>query len=1000
MNTSRTLDMRPFAAAFLGMLMILGVSMVPIRVQAQSLPSTNTIAVPTYESAGLYWTNPGGTTGCEVRFRKAGTTAWSQGLPLWYDSRDSQCRGSLVHLTPDTSYEVELNLPGQAASRALAFRTWSNRRPVARTVAVAGASATTLNITEGGSASGYVVYEGNGATLDGANSAQYNVTINASYVIVRGLTLKGAKQDAIRISPNATDVVIEDNDISGWGRQRSGNWGVDMDSAVRAVCTTPTMQRVTIQRNKIHDPRYSANSWSDGHPAGPQAITFSHCGGNHVIRHNEMYSTGGNYFNDIIGGEDNFTKAGFPNSDTDIYANKLSHAWDDGIESEGANENVRIWGNYIDRTAIGIATTATSVGPVYIFRNVWNRAQMYERVALDQDDRQPFFKSGGTDTLGHGRRYVFHNTMLQATQAGLTYPLGGGYGMGGTGSTQLIENTWSKNNIYHLWKPKGAFYQTGSTNVVGHDMYNGTPGSIAIPTGINATPRYALGHGWVSEAGGNYQLERGTPGYDAGERIPNFNDAFSGTNPDVGAHEADTGAMKFGIGASSGSSVSGSAPAPQPTSYGITVSKAGSGSGTVTSSPAGIACGTSCSATFGAGTAVTLSAAPASGSTFAGWSGGGCSGTGSCTVTLNASVAVTATFNASAGTGGTGGTGVSLSSAALSFGGSGSKTVTYTNNTGAKVTFIQASMTSTRFGQTNTCGEVAPGASCTATVTYYPTNSGSDTGTFTVTSTAPNSPHVVSLSASTAAAQPAASLVPHFYRTILRREPDAAGQAFWDGELTRMTGLGVNASEVWYAMAGAFFSSGEYASFGRDNAGFVTDLYTAFFNRAPDSAGLAHWTGQLAQGLPRAVVMTSFMFSNEFATLAGGGKSARLETDTVLDFYRGLLARLPDSSGFGYWLQRFRAAQCSGAAAVSAEVEAISSAFINSAEVGARQRTNALFVADLYNAFLRRGGELTGVSFWIQQLDAGMSREDVRRAFVSSTEFSARVNQVAQLGCA
>jgi len=41
---------------------------------------------------------------------------------------------------------------------------------------------------------------------------------------------------------------------------------------------------------------------------------------------------------------------------------------------------------------------------------------------------------------------------------------------------------------------------------------------------------------------------------------------------------------------------------------------------------------------------VTLTATPASGSTFTGWSGGGCSGTGSCTVTLSAAATVTATF--------------------------------------------------------------------------------------------------------------------------------------------------------------------------------------------------------------------------------------------------------------------------------------------------------------------------------------------------------------------
>lgn len=78
----------------------------------------------------------------------------------------------------------------------------------------------------------------------------------------------------------------------------------------------------------------------------------------------------------------------------------------------------------------------------------------------------------------------------------------------------------------------------------------------------------------------------------------------------------------------------------------LTVTKAGAGSGTVTSSPAGINCGSDCSEAYANGTGVTLTAAPAAGSTFAGWSGA-CAGTGSCAVTMTAARAVTATFNAS-----------------------------------------------------------------------------------------------------------------------------------------------------------------------------------------------------------------------------------------------------------------------------------------------------------------------------------------------------------------
>jgi hypothetical protein len=71
----------------------------------------------------------------------------------------------------------------------------------------------------------------------------------------------------------------------------------------------------------------------------------------------------------------------------------------------------------------------------------------------------------------------------------------------------------------------------------------------------------------------------------------------------------------------------------------------GYGVGTVTSSPAGISCASgACSANFPQNTVVTLTAAPASGSAFTGWSGacGGVSPT--CTVTVSSTTYVGATF--------------------------------------------------------------------------------------------------------------------------------------------------------------------------------------------------------------------------------------------------------------------------------------------------------------------------------------------------------------------
>ncbi len=98
--------------------------------------------------------------------------------------------------------------------------------------------------------------------------------------------------------------------------------------------------------------------------------------------------------------------------------------------------------------------------------------------------------------------------------------------------------------------------------------------------------------------------------------------------------------------------------------FALSVTRAGTGTGTVTSNPSGINCGSTCSANYASGTSVTLTAAAASGSTFAGWSGA-CTGTGTCTTSMTASRSVTATFNTSGGTGGT-----------------CSNPVTFTNNTG------------------------------------------------------------------------------------------------------------------------------------------------------------------------------------------------------------------------------------------------------------------------------------------------------------------------------
>ena len=77
-------------------------------------------AIPTFHCLGVYWSPPGGAPGkdVQVRYRRQGGARWNDALPMRFypipgtDLDLTDYRGSIVYLSPATTYEVELTLAG------------------------------------------------------------------------------------------------------------------------------------------------------------------------------------------------------------------------------------------------------------------------------------------------------------------------------------------------------------------------------------------------------------------------------------------------------------------------------------------------------------------------------------------------------------------------------------------------------------------------------------------------------------------------------------------------------------------------------------------------------------------------------------------------------------------------------------------------------------------------------------------------------------------------
>jgi hypothetical protein len=262
-----------------------------------------------------------------------------------------------------------------------------------------------------------------------------------------------------------------------------------------------------------------------------EGIEFQHTEG-HVAAHNNISFTGDGL--------------SYCDRNCDIYGNDIHDTSDDGIETDGAYANIRIWGNRLLNTGHnGISFQPMAGAPWYIIRNL----------IIGQSESPLKFR--GSDHF-----VLMHNTMVEWSSVQTIW----GY--------ELL-NAFSRNNVW-ISLQGGQVWNTGSSSpgwMTSLDYDGFDWGGTSTPfklSGATFRDVASMAQGSGEEEHGValsrscfptlnvpsappasvpsqiVTLAAGCPAIDSGEVLPNVNDDYVGAAPDLGAFEAGAPAPQYG----------------------------------------------------------------------------------------------------------------------------------------------------------------------------------------------------------------------------------------------------------------------------------------------------------------------------------------------------------------------------------------------------------------------------------------------------------------------
>lgn len=515
-------------------------------------------------------------------------------VPFGFGSSiDEQFAGSIFDLDAGTTYEIQLDIvdpDGGNATQSITATTRSLPRTTPstpRTIDVStmaewqtaldnaqpgdviqvadGTYTGSLTITRNGTSTNPIFIRGesqNGVILDGAGQ-EYAIVIHNGTIgapvrnwILERFTITGSEW-GIRLL-GAEDIVVQHMTLRQVAR------GINATTYVEQESRAYPNANLTICDNVLEG---NALSWPFFDTAAFNVEGIAIEGSGHVICHNRISGFGDSLGVEICyGGLSPSYCPLYPpphrqtvrNRAIDFYGNDVLWGGDDGIELDFSERNVRAFRNRISNTGMGISFQPTWGGPIYAFQNIISNVS--KRVFKLNNEPTGF--------------YILHNTSIR-NGIGWEQPSPSQeinmmkmfnnliIGTAGDGAmslrTFLVMDT-ATNNVVEInhngWFPNGPF--TFISSNFGQATYSSvsnlaanTPlehDGVALNTPIFESVNHVFGPITAPPPAplADISLHPTSNAIDRGVVLPNINDGYSGSAPDLGALERGAAMPVYG----------------------------------------------------------------------------------------------------------------------------------------------------------------------------------------------------------------------------------------------------------------------------------------------------------------------------------------------------------------------------------------------------------------------------------------------------------------------